>query len=108
MRDSFADRGRFIGSVNSVTLAVQPKPPRADGVAGSGRDHKARVVISWIGDAIDDFEFAAGTWANRCADRNRKSANDFSVFKNRQLAIWNADHYLPDGSNGPEILSHEC
>src|SRR6266550_4696425 len=67
MRGGPADGSRFVGAVNSVARAIQSQPARPDRVAGAGGNHHAGVVVSRIGDAINDLEFSARTGANSCA-----------------------------------------
>src|SRR5438093_13475500 len=72
--------------MNSEALAIQSQPARPDRVADAGGNHDARVVVSRIGDAVDDLEFSARTGANCCADCYRERTDDFSAFEHRQLA----------------------
>src|SRR5947199_8686205 len=97
MRGGPADGSRFVGAVNSVALAIQSQPARPDRVAGAGGNHDSGVVVSRIGDAIDDLEFSARTGANRCADCYRERTDDFSPSDPPRLPAGTADNTWPGG-----------
>src|SRR5437667_8367730 len=97
MRGGLADRSWFICAVNSEALAIQSQPARPDRVTDAG------MVVSAVGDAIDDLEFSAGTGANHCADCYRERTDDFSAFEHHQLAVGNADQHLAGGPSRTEV-----
>src|SRR5438105_14187981 len=101
MRGGPADGSRFVGAVNSVALAIQSQPARPDRVAGAGGNHDSGVVVSRIGDAIDDLEFSARTGANRCADCYLERTDDFSAIEHHQLAVGDTDERL---ASDPRLL----
>ena len=90
--------------MNSVALAIQSQPARPDRVTDASGNHDAGMVVSGVGDAIDDLEFSARTGANCCADCYRERTDDFSAFEHRQLAVGNADQHLPGDPSRPEVL----
>src|ERR1035438_1897528 len=66
-------------------------PARAHWVALAGADDLPLVVVRRVGDAVDDLEFASRTRGRRLADGDAIEADDPSVFKQRQLAVGNAN-----------------
>src|SRR5947209_17559849 len=104
MRGGLADRSWFICAMNSVALAIQSQPARPDRVAVAGGNHDSGVVVSGLGDAIDDLEFSAGTGANHCADCYRERTDDFSAFEHHHLAVGNADQPLAGGPSRTRVL----
>jgi hypothetical protein len=61
------------------------------GFALAGADDLPLVVVRRVGDAVDDLELASRTRGRRLADGDAIEADDPSVFKQRQLAVGNAD-----------------
>ena len=43
----------------------------------------------------DDFKLADGAGTYSGADCNREGANDFAIFQNGQLAVWDANQHIP-------------
>src|SRR5207237_9467412 len=95
MRGGPADGSRLVGAVNSVALAIQSQPARPDRVTDAGGNHDAGMVVSGVGDAIDDLEFSARTGANRCADCYRERADDFCAFEDSQIAAVHVEPCVP-------------
>src|SRR5271167_916657 len=65
VRSGVTDRVRLVGSVDAKAFLAEADPSWADGVVAARRDDRTRVVVSRVSEAIDDLEFAGGTWADR-------------------------------------------
>ena len=87
--------------MNSVTLLVEPHPPRTERIVLAGWNDNARVVIGRVGKSVDDLEFSGGAGTYRRSHRDAERAEDFSVLYDRELSIWDADENLASGSSRP-------
>src|SRR5579872_1274182 len=93
VRGSAANRTRFVGAVDAITFLIEPQPARSNGAVRAGRNHDMRVVISGVGNAVDDLELAAGAGADYSSHCHAIDLYDFAILQQRQLAVGNADQH---------------
>ena len=60
VRRRVPNRPRHIRAMNPVALLAEPHPARSHGIVFAARDHCAGVVVSGIGNAVDDLKLPAG------------------------------------------------
>ena len=85
MRSCMSDRTRRVRSMNSVALHVQADPAGAQRIVLARRHHDAGVIVSRIGDAVDDHELARRTRAYCRPDCNREIGEDVSFSSTASL-----------------------
>jgi hypothetical protein len=95
MRSGFADRFRFVGSVNSVALLAQTHPARANRIARPRKDGLTAVVIDGVGNPAFDSEGPNRTWRRRPANRHAVDLLDLAVFDEAQLSVLDTNHDRP-------------
>src|SRR5262245_37634947 len=81
--------------MDAVAFGAQPHPARAERIVLARRHLFTFVAIYRVHSVIDDGELAVRAGRLALADGYRIHLDHLSVFKQRQLAIWNADDDLP-------------
>src|SRR5207237_709344 len=95
VRSCSANRVWRIRAVDAVASLVEADPARAHRIVIARWNNHSGVVVSGVGDSVDDLKLASGTLAHSRAHGNGENLQHGAVLDERQLAVGNADQHLP-------------